>query len=209
MTTTRCTAPTRHGVVEVHTHRADRTKRPLGERCSQASLSPSQKHFEIFTPAASCTETQPSNVMLGPDGIKILDFGIAAINEAADFTARCNTRLSELMFPNNHGRTCQPHQTSSPPGLALRSRSHFGVGSPRSADVPHRPGAARPRLQFQDLTLAIEATFAKNRNTPTVLQDHRCRDRHQTRPLRPSPTSSSSRPTPHVSYPASPQHLQR
>ena len=31
-------------------------------------------------------DLKPSNVMLGPDGIKILDFGIAAINEAADFT---------------------------------------------------------------------------------------------------------------------------
>jgi len=31
-------------------------------------------------------DLKPSNVMLGPDGIKILDFGIAAISEAADFT---------------------------------------------------------------------------------------------------------------------------
>ncbi|MDA2988907.1 MAG: serine/threonine-protein kinase [Actinomycetota bacterium] len=41
---------------------------------------------DIHTSGILHRDLKPSNVMLGPDGIKILDFGIAAINEAADFT---------------------------------------------------------------------------------------------------------------------------
>ena len=57
-----------------------------GAMLSSVAMANEEALRDIHASGILHRDLKPSNVMLGPDGIKILDFGIAAINEAADFT---------------------------------------------------------------------------------------------------------------------------
>ena len=110
-------------------------------------------------------DLKPSNVMLGPDGIKILDFGIAAINEAADFT-RTGAVLGSASWMSPEQITGAPVEAPSDifaMGLVLAfaalGRHPFGEGRPEALmyrivqEQPDLEGISGPSRSLIEATL--------------------------------------------------------
>jgi len=110
-------------------------------------------------------DLKPSNVMLGPDGIKILDFGIAAINEAADFT-RTGAVLGSASWMSPEQITGAPVEAASDifaMGLVLAfaalGRHPFGEGRPEALmyrivqEQPDLEGISGPSRALIEATL--------------------------------------------------------
>jgi serine/threonine protein kinase len=113
-------------------------------------------------------DLKPSNVMLGPDGIKILDFGIAAINEAADFT-RTGAILGSASWMSPEQITGAPVEAASDifaMGLVLAfaalGRHPFGEGRPEALmyrivqEQPDLEGVSGPSRSLIEATLRQE-----------------------------------------------------
>lgn len=113
-------------------------------------------------------DLKPSNVMLGPDGIKILDFGIAAINEAADFT-RTGAVLGSASWMSPEQITGAPVEAPSDifaMGLVLAfaalGRHPFGEGRPEALmyrivqEQPDLEGISGPSRSLIEATLRQE-----------------------------------------------------
>lgn len=120
-------------------------------------------------------DLKPSNVMLGPDGIKILDFGIAAISEAADFT-QTGAVLGSASWMSPEQITGSSVDTSSDVfamGLVLAfaalGRHPYGEGRPEA--LMYRIDQGQPDLDAISgpSRLLIEAMLRRDpRERPTV-----------------------------------------
>ena len=75
-----------------------KTRGPLtGAMATSVALAIAEGLRDVHSSGVVHRDLKPSNIMLGPDGVKILDFGIALLAEANDFT-RTGTVLGSTIW---------------------------------------------------------------------------------------------------------------
>ena len=150
-------------------------------------------------------DLKPSNVMLGPDGIKILDFGIAAISEAADFT-QTGAVLGSASWMSPEQITGSSVDTSSDVfamGLVLAfaalGRHPYGEGRPEA--LMYRIDQGQPDLDAitgpsRRLIEAMLRRDPKERPSVTNIIDVLSGSNSNSDLLSPTPPAEPNTPTP-------------
>ena len=150
-------------------------------------------------------DLKPSNVMLGPDGIKILDFGIAAISEAADFT-QTGAVLGSASWMSPEQITGTSVEASSDVFamglvLAFAALGHHPYGEGRPEALMYRIDQGQPDLDAitGPSRPLIEAMLRRDpRNRPSVANviDVLSGSNSNSDLLSPTPPAEPNTPTP-------------
>lgn len=148
-----------------------------GAMATSVALAIAEGLLEVHRSGIVHRDLKPSNIMIGPDGVKILDFGIASLAEANDFT-RTGTVLGSTIWMSPEQIAGDDVGTSSDVfalglvlAFALIGEHPYGKGRPEALMYRIDQGAPNLSVINGPLRPIVEALLQRKGSDRPRLED--------------------------------------